>query len=230
MVTYAEDNPFPSVLFTEHVDPANPSAGQQRLFVDTDHVLKMVNSSGTITTFTGGAGLTDPMTTRGDVIIRDASNVTARLGIGSSGKVLTSNGTDISWQTPSAGSLSSSMTQLSGNVTMTTAGTWYDGPVTAALATGTWLLVASIAMSSASNGTQTAQIRDSSGTTYASAVGFCVAGGNNTLAMTAIVTGNGTLTFKASATSQINGNLILAAAGFNGVGNNVSTIVAVKIA
>jgi hypothetical protein len=50
------------------------------------------------------SGLSDPMTTRGDVIIRNASNVTARLGIGSTGKVLQSDGTDISWQTPAGGS------------------------------------------------------------------------------------------------------------------------------
>jgi hypothetical protein len=96
-----EDNLSPYISFTEHVDPSNPSAGVQRLFVDTDHILKMVNSSGTVTTF--GTSLADPMTTRGDMIVRNASNVTDRLGIGSSGKVLSSDGTDISWQTPSSG-------------------------------------------------------------------------------------------------------------------------------
>jgi hypothetical protein len=45
------------------------------------------------------SGLADPMTTRGDLIYRNASNVTARLPIGSSGKVLSSDGTDVSWQT-----------------------------------------------------------------------------------------------------------------------------------
>lgn len=49
------------------------------------------------------SGLSDPMTTRGDIIVRDASNVTARLGLGTTGKVLTSDGTDISWATPSGG-------------------------------------------------------------------------------------------------------------------------------
>lgn len=44
--------------------------------------------------------LTDPMTTRGDIIYRNASNVTARLGIGASGTYLYSNGTDVSWNTP----------------------------------------------------------------------------------------------------------------------------------
>ena len=44
-----------------------------------------------------GTGLTDPMTTRGDIIIRNAANATARLGVGTSGQALVSDGTDISW-------------------------------------------------------------------------------------------------------------------------------------
>src|SRR6185369_15295046 len=50
-----------------------------------------------------GTGLTDPMTTRGDIIIRNASNVTDRLGRGAAGTVLTSDGTDIAWQAPGSG-------------------------------------------------------------------------------------------------------------------------------
>jgi hypothetical protein len=37
------------------------------------------------------------MTTRGDIIIRDSGNVTARLGIGAAGTSLVSDGTDVSW-------------------------------------------------------------------------------------------------------------------------------------
>jgi len=55
---------------------------------------------------TGGVGLTDPMTTRGDVIVRDATNTTDRLPIGTNGQVLSSDGTDISWTTlPGGGDL-----------------------------------------------------------------------------------------------------------------------------
>lgn len=50
------------------------------------------------------SGLTDPMTTRGDIIVRNSSNVTARLGIGSNTQVLTSDGTDISWEDATGGS------------------------------------------------------------------------------------------------------------------------------
>jgi hypothetical protein len=43
-------------------------------------------------------GALNLLTTRGDLLVRNASNVTARLAIGSSGKVLHSDGTDVSWQ------------------------------------------------------------------------------------------------------------------------------------
>ena len=49
---------------------------------------------------TGNAGnLADPMTTRGDIIVRDSSNATARLAVGSANTVLQSDGTDASYGT-----------------------------------------------------------------------------------------------------------------------------------
>ena len=55
------------------------------------------NSDAVLVSFvrTGNAGsLDDPMTTRGDIIVRDSSNATARLAAGSANTVLTSDGTD----------------------------------------------------------------------------------------------------------------------------------------
>lgn len=49
-----------------------------------------------------GGGMADPMTTRGDAIIRNASNVTARLGVGAANTILSSDGTDILYQTRAA--------------------------------------------------------------------------------------------------------------------------------
>ena len=49
-------------------------------------------------------GLSDPMTTRGDVVIRDATNTTARLAVGANTYVLTSDGTDIAWAAAGSGS------------------------------------------------------------------------------------------------------------------------------
>jgi len=61
-------------------------------------------TSGTAATWqTPASGFADPMTTRGDLIFRNASNVTARLGRGTATQVLTSDGTDLSWATPSGG-------------------------------------------------------------------------------------------------------------------------------
>lgn len=99
----ASDNPFPSILLQEHVDPATPPSGHWRIFIDTDNILKKIDDAGTVTSLESDVGFADPMTTRGDIILRNASNVTARLGRGSAGQVLTSDGTDLSWQTPSSG-------------------------------------------------------------------------------------------------------------------------------
>jgi hypothetical protein len=100
----ASNNPYPSVLFVEGSAPSSPAATNFRLYYDSsDHLLKWKNSAGTVTTIATGTPLSDPMTTRGDIIVRNASNATARLAIGLSGKVLSSDGTDISWQTPTTG-------------------------------------------------------------------------------------------------------------------------------
>lgn len=94
----ASDNPFPSVLFVEG-DPedlaANPASGQRRLAVGTDHLLYLVDDAGDATVVGGSSGLADPMTTRGDMIYRNASNVTARLAIPAAGQVIGRVGSDL---------------------------------------------------------------------------------------------------------------------------------------
>jgi len=52
---------------------------------------------------TPAGGFSDPMTTRGDIIYRNSSNTTVRLGRGTANQVLTSDGTDISWQAATGG-------------------------------------------------------------------------------------------------------------------------------
>jgi hypothetical protein len=102
--TKGSDNPFPSILVVEATEPTAPSAGQQRLYIDsTTHKLKRTDSSGTDVDIEAASGLSDPMTTRGDIIVRNASNVTARLARGSASQVLTSDGTDVAWAAPTAG-------------------------------------------------------------------------------------------------------------------------------
>lgn len=48
------------------------------------------------------SALSDPMTTRGDIIYRNAANATARLPIGAANTVASTDGTDISWTTVSS--------------------------------------------------------------------------------------------------------------------------------
>lgn len=49
----------------------------------------------------GGGGMTNPMTTLHDIIVGGSSGTPTRLGIGTTGQVLTYDGTNIIWQTPS---------------------------------------------------------------------------------------------------------------------------------
>lgn len=127
------------VLFGTGVHGSRPSAsdvGAGGLYACSTHSL-IYQSDGVSTWSTwaslSGTGLTDPMTTRGDIITRDASNTTARLGIGSSGKVLSSDGTDISWQTPSGGGAPASKVPVQevtnlGSSANSQAGTWGSTP------------------------------------------------------------------------------------------------------
>ena len=41
--------------------------------------------------------LVEPLTTRGDIVVRNASNLTARLGVGSANYVVLTDGTDVAW-------------------------------------------------------------------------------------------------------------------------------------
>lgn len=55
-MTLASDNAFPSLLVTEGSAPASPAAGKQRVFIDSaDHLLKVKNSSGTVSSVGGGS-------------------------------------------------------------------------------------------------------------------------------------------------------------------------------
>lgn len=69
---------------------------------------------------TDATGMTNPMTTTGDTIYSSSGSTPARLGIGTTGQVLTVNGGVPSWATPSSGSLTLlSTTSLAGVSTLT---------------------------------------------------------------------------------------------------------------
>lgn len=85
-------------------DFTNPDADYRRLFVGEDGLFHLKDSAGTVTTPAQGA-LTNPMTTKGDVILGDTGGTPTRLGAGTSGYVLTSNGAAAfpSWQAGGGG-------------------------------------------------------------------------------------------------------------------------------
>jgi hypothetical protein len=103
-VTKASDNPYPSLLIVEGSAPTSPSAGNQRLFIDSaDHAVKVKNSGGTVTavggTGTGGGGLlayaayapggeNTYTTTSGTLADVDATNLQITFTAPASGNVL----------------------------------------------------------------------------------------------------------------------------------------------
>jgi hypothetical protein len=103
MALEAQNNPFTSVLMVEAADvealpDADPSAGSQRLAVGTDHLLYLVNSSGTKTQVGGGGGIANPLATdslwdaAGDLVQGSGANTAAKLGAGLAGQTLLSAG------------------------------------------------------------------------------------------------------------------------------------------
>lgn len=134
-------------------------------------------------------------------------------------------------------SLSNAQSQLSGAVTMTTAGTFYDGPSIAAgsLPAGTWLLAATVTVKSANNTAQrvTCKLWDGS-TAWTSAEAAAPSQGSGTpgyldVAVVAIVSLNGSQAARVSCASTASSSVIQAAAGDNGAGNNASTLTAMRI-
>lgn len=82
------------------------------------------------------SGFADPMTTRGDIIYKDATNTTTRLGAGTNTQVLQSDGTDISWETLTASDISDFDTEVSNNSSVA-ANTAKDTNVSTNLSLGT---------------------------------------------------------------------------------------------
>ncbi len=81
--------------------PGKLNANELEVLGGTPGVGKVLTDDGTgagIAIWSASAaGFTDPMTTRGDIIYRDPTNITARLGLGANLFVLQSDGTDLAW-------------------------------------------------------------------------------------------------------------------------------------
>jgi len=85
------------------------------------------------TTASAGFNALSPITSTGDLIIGNGSNSATRLGIGTSGYVLTSNGTTASWSAPtgSVAPIIYNLTTVSSNLTVSSGENGFSvGPIT----------------------------------------------------------------------------------------------------
>jgi hypothetical protein len=89
------DNPFPSILIEDHVDPAAPADGYHRLFIDTDEKLKMIDHASLVTDFTPGAETlpVSILAAKGDLIVGTANDTAGILTAGTNTHVLTADST-----------------------------------------------------------------------------------------------------------------------------------------
>jgi len=79
----------------------SPQEGQYSYLKDTNSTEYYTGSAWVAV---GGGGMTNPMTTTGDTIYSSSGSTPARLGIGSTGQVLTVSGGVPSWATPAGSS------------------------------------------------------------------------------------------------------------------------------
>ena len=97
------DNLYPQTKIENITDISSLNVNALSSGAATSGQVPTANGSGGIAWSTPSTGMTNPMTTQGDLIVGGTSGAADRLGIGTNGQVLTSNGTTASWQTPSAG-------------------------------------------------------------------------------------------------------------------------------
>jgi hypothetical protein len=119
---------------------------------------------------------------------------------------------DGSWAAPTAAaSLTTASNVQSADVTMTTAGTYYDG-ASVSLAAGTWLLVGQAHVLGSTTAVRTITVKLWDGTTAFSIATVAITGtgtaGNCSIPISALVTPGSTTTHKISATSTVNGDTL----------------------
>lgn len=135
--------------------------------------------------------------------------------------------------TPIVPVLTSASATLAADVTLTSSGTWYDGP-SLLLAAGTWLVTAHITLAKTATTAITYFSRISTGAThYASSQQYqaSVANHSTHLALTALVTIADSTTVKIQSTSNAGAASVAmkAATTINNSGNNATTITAVRV-
>ncbi len=177
------------------------------LYAATGSVVTSINKTGS-TALTGAVTLTG------------GTNVT-----------LTQSGQDISIAASGGGSpsLTYSQASLSGDVTTTTANTYYDGP-SVTLGAGTWLVMAYLSHTHPSGGTAHGKLWDGTTVAASSEKSYGSAGSSENMQTMAVIVLSGSATIKMSMAHNINGGAIRAAGTTNTSGNSASRIVAVQIA
>lgn len=188
----------------------------------------------------GDNSLLHPGGDTGIIIASDVVNAWVRATLSSTATTFVDNGirstiqianpvtnTYTNYGPMAGGSLTSSQNYISADVTMTTAGTFYDGP-TLTLGAGTWLLTGSIYLQAATTAVRQFNAKLWDGTTTISAATHYVEGtgqaANDTSAFSAIVAPSSSTTYKISANSSVNADII------RGTGTKASYLLAVKIA
>lgn len=127
--------------------------------------------------------------------------------------------------------LTTASAQLAGNVTMTNANQFYDGP-TVSLAAGTWLVLGTLTAGRAATGATAYTARLSDGTNHFASAQFSQASLNPhvvCLTVAAIIVLAGTTTIRLQGAANVAASILYAAGTVNGAGNNASHLRAIKV-
>lgn len=170
---------------------------------------------------------------KGDLIVATAADTVARVAAGANDLALIADSAQaagVKWAHPVLSSLKHTITA---DVTMTTAGTFYDGPSINLGSVGTWFLSGAVFLENTSATAVTefgAKLWD--GTTVESAADWLTRATNDriTLHLSGIVTLAGATTMKISAVNTQNGCTIRKSSANNNAGDKYTYLRAVRIA
>ena len=108
---YNGDNLYPQTKVENITDLSSLDAADLNSGSATSGQVLTADGSGGASWATASGGMSNPMTTAGDVIVGGVSGTPTRLATGTSGQVLTADGSgNVSWQTPSSSGMSNPMT------------------------------------------------------------------------------------------------------------------------